>query len=76
MPYEYGYGSGPSNGKGYGDGTGIGKGYEEERKKIELNILENIPQEELLLYMHCWEFEETKIKYQERLKGYKNESRA
>jgi hypothetical protein len=45
-----------------------GSGWGAERKKIELNILENIPSEELLLYMHCWEFEETKIKHQERLK--------
>jgi hypothetical protein len=56
-----GFGSGWGNGcgSGSGDGRGDGRGLEEERKKIELNILENIPSEELLLYMHCWEFQET-----------------
>ena len=80
MPYEngygYGWGTGSGNGYGYGSGDGYdgrgngpGTGSVKARKKIELNILENIPQEVLLLYMHCWEFEETKTKYQERLKG-------
>jgi hypothetical protein len=64
-----GYGSGSGGGYGSGYGSGRGRGDEDERRKIELNILENIPSEELLLYMHCWEFEETKIKYQEKLKG-------
>jgi hypothetical protein len=63
-----GYGRGSGRGCGDGDGRGCGNGLIEERKKIELNILENIPSEELLLYMHCWEFEETKIKYAEKLK--------
>jgi hypothetical protein len=69
MSYENGSGWGSSEGSGRGSGWGSGRGSTEERKKIELNILENIPQEELLLYMHGWEFQETKLKYQERLKN-------
>ena len=68
-----GSGSGSGNGDGSGDGWGSGYGYgdgsEEARKKIELNILKNIPKEALLLYMHIWEFEETKTKFLNLLKG-------
>jgi hypothetical protein len=63
-----GWSSGEGSGYGWGDGWGWGSGSTKERKKIELNILENIPKEELLLYMHGWEFEETKWLLEERLK--------
>ena len=51
--------------KGEGDGTGI----KEERQKIELNILKNIPDLDLPLYMNIWEFEKTKKVFYSRLKG-------
>ena len=66
-------GSGSGYGNGYGSGEGSGKGYgyglEEERKKVELNILKNIPDIDLPLFLEGWEFEETKGRLTERLKG-------
>jgi len=61
-----GYGAG--TGKGYGAGTGYGSGFKEEREKIELNILNNLKDEELPLFM-TWEFPKNKDLFEERLKG-------
>ena len=60
MPYETGVGSG-------GDGWGSDK----ERLKIEHNILKNIPDSRLPLYMDIWEFDEVRAQFNERLKGTK-----
>ena len=64
----YGNGYGNGYGSGYGDGSGYGSGSEEERKKIELNILKNIPDIDLPLYLDIWEFPETKQALAERFK--------
>jgi len=66
-----GSGDGMGNGSGYGwgDGSGYGSGYDEERLKIEHNILKNIPDSRLPLYMNIWEFDEVRAKFNERLKG-------
>jgi len=37
--------------------------------KIEHNILKNIPDSKLPLYMDIWEFDEVRAKFNERLKG-------
>jgi len=68
-----GWGSGSGSGNGYGSGDGSGSGYgsdsDEERLKIEYNILKNIPDSKLPLYMDIWEFDEVRAKFNERLKG-------
>jgi len=68
-----GYGSGDGSGYGWGDGSGYGSGFgsgsDEERLKIEHNILKNIPDSRLPLYMDIWEFDEVRAKFNERLKG-------
>jgi len=82
MPYETGEpgetgesGSGNVSGNGWGwgwgsgSGWGSGKGSNEERLKIEYNILKNIPDSKLPLYMDIWEFDEVRAKFNERLKG-------
>ena len=55
-----GYGDGYGDGRGYGDGSGYGDGdgTEEARKKIELNILLNIPEIDLPMFIDIWEFQE------------------
>ena len=63
-----GYGGGSGAGKGYGAGTGYGSGFKEEREKIELNILNNLKDEELPLFM-TWEFPKNKDLFEERLKS-------
>jgi len=79
MPYENGsawssgdgsgFGSGDGSGWDYGSGSGEGQGLDEERLKIEYNILKNIPDSRLPLYMAIWEFDEVRAKFNERLKG-------
>ena len=64
----YGNGSGSGEGSGYGDGYGDGYGSEEKRKGIELNILKNIPDDELPLYFNIWEFKESKEELEKRFK--------
>ena len=54
----YGYGSGYGEGNGSGDGWGSGSGTKEARKKIELNILKNIPEIDLPMFIDIWEFQE------------------
>jgi hypothetical protein len=61
------YGDGSGYGTGNGDGSGYG--YGSERLKIEFQILRNIPEKELPLYMDIWEFEEVKQKFINRLGG-------
>jgi len=69
MPYENGSGDGSGDGSGYGSGSGdgygsgdgSGKGNDEERLKIEHNILKNIPDSKLPLYMGIWEFDEVRV---------------
>ena len=63
--YGSGSGSGYGSGDGYGDGSGYGDG--DGRKKIELNILKNIPDRDLPLYLNIWEFQETKTEFHKRL---------
>jgi hypothetical protein len=46
-----------------------GDGYGSERLKIEFQILKNIPDKELPLYIDIWEFEEVKQAFIERLNG-------
>ena len=53
-----------NNGSGYGSGYGYGS----ERKKIELNILDHIPDSELPLWLGIWEFDETKNLFEQKLK--------
>jgi len=69
--YGEGYGSGSGWGWGWGseDGWGSGYGSNKERLKIEHNILKNIPDSRLPLYMDIWEFDEVRAKFNERLKG-------
>jgi len=67
--YGDGYGSGHGSGDGSGHGSGDGSGSDEERLKIEHNILKNIPDSKLPLYMDIWEFDEVRAKFNERLKG-------
>jgi len=65
----YGWGSGSGHGFGFVEGSGFGNGSEKERLKIEHNILKNIPDSRLPLYMNIWEFDEVRAKFNERLKG-------
>jgi len=67
--YGSGYGSGEGYSDGSGDGSSIGSDDDEERLKIEYNILKNIPDSRLPLYMDIWEFDEVRAKFNERLKG-------
>jgi hypothetical protein len=69
--YGYGYGYGEGDGSGYGSGSGSGCGAEEVRKEIELQILSRVPDRELPLYLDAWEFEETKVMFEARLRGYR-----
>jgi len=66
----HGHGSGYGSGQGYGngDGSGYGSGTKEKRKEIEKIILERIPDNELPLYLNIWEFQETRILLEKRLK--------
>jgi len=65
-----GYGSGHGSGTGYESGDGYGSGAEKEREKIELNILNNLKDEELPLYINMiWEFPKNKDLFEERLKS-------
>ena len=52
----YGFGSGSGHGSGWGSGHGYGT--DEARKKIELNILMNIPELDLPMFIGIWEFQE------------------
>ena len=56
--YGYGDGWGSGDGWGYSDGSGDGSGTDEARKKIELNILMNIPELDLPMFIGIWEFQE------------------
>jgi hypothetical protein len=62
----YGSRSGSGDGNGSGDGSGIGSS---ERLKIELNILSHIPDLDLPLFIGKWEFKETQVLFEKRLKG-------
>ena len=57
--FGYGWGTGYCDGSGNGDGSGDGPGVYEVRKKTELNILKNIPEEDLPMFIDAWEFQET-----------------
>ena len=61
------HGSGQGNGNGQGSGYGYGS--PSKRLKIELNILKNIPDSDLPLYLNIWEFQETRHALELRLKG-------
>jgi hypothetical protein len=63
------YGSGFENGSGNGSGFGDGFGEDSERQKIELNILSHIPDLDLPLFIGEWEFKETQVLFEKRLKG-------
>ena len=62
-----GYGLG--TGMGSGDGRGDGSGSDEGRLKVELNILSNIPDIDLPMFLDIWEFEESREVFWKRLRG-------
>jgi hypothetical protein len=64
-----GWGSGDGSGRGWGSGDGSGRGSKEARLKIELQILSTIPNSDLPLWINCWEFDETQVKFENMLKG-------
>ena len=74
-----GYGAGDGAGDGSGSGTGYGDkdgsghtmGTDKERKKIEFNILKNIPDIDLPLYIGIWEFNENENKFLKRISEIK-----
>ena len=76
-----GSGSGNESGGGFGenfgfrDGDGSGAGYgsrdDIKRKEIESNILKNIPDIDLPLYIGIWEYEENENEFLKRISEIK-----
>ena len=60
--------SGSRSVHGFENGYGYGDGNIKEREKIELNILNNLKDSDLPLFINIWKFPKNKDLFEKRLK--------